>query len=52
MPAIEQIKRMRILRDNVTSFDASWWAGQMVDDAMRLAGGMGVREEEWSSAVA
>ena len=52
MPPIEQAKRMRILRANVTSFDASWWARQMVDDATRLVGGMGVRQEEWSSAVA
>lgn len=33
MPAIEQSKRMQILRANVMSFDASWWAGQIVDDA-------------------
>jgi trehalose 6-phosphate synthase len=53
MHPIEQAKRMRLLRANVTSFDASWWAGQMMDDATRLVGGMsGIREERWSSAVA
>ena len=52
MPPAEQAKRMRILRDNVTSFDASWWAGQMVDDAMRPVGTPALREERWSSAVA
>jgi trehalose 6-phosphate synthase len=53
MPAVEQAKRMRILRANVMSFDASWWARQMVDDATRLVGRMpGVHEERWSSAVA
>ena len=34
MPAIEQAKRMRVLRTNVETFDASWWARQMVHDAM------------------
>ena len=55
MPPIEQAKRMRILRANVTSFDASWWARQMVDDATRCGGmsGMGARvERRWSPAVA
>ena len=52
MPPIEQAKRMRILRANVMSFDASWWARQMVDDATRHDGMSGVRETEWSSAVA
>ena len=53
MPLIEQAKRMRILRDNVTAFDASWWARQMVDDATRLDAAMRVgRPERWSSAVA
>lgn len=37
MPPIEQAKRMRVMRDNVMSFDASWWATQMVDDATRHA---------------
>jgi trehalose 6-phosphate synthase len=32
MPSIEQAKRMQILRANVTAFDASWWAGQMVEE--------------------
>jgi trehalose-6-phosphate synthase len=52
MPTIEQAKRMRILRANVMSFDASWWARQMVDDATRHDGMTGVREAQWSSAVA
>jgi trehalose 6-phosphate synthase len=52
MPPIEQAKRMRILRDNVESFDASWWAMQMVEDAARLSGIAGVRQKRWSSAVA
>jgi trehalose 6-phosphate synthase len=34
MPAIEQAKRMRLLRDNVAAFDASWWANEMVTDAL------------------
>jgi trehalose 6-phosphate synthase len=32
MPDIEQVKRMRILRADVSSFDAAWWARQMVQD--------------------
>jgi len=54
MPPIEQAKRMRILLDNVTSFDASWWARQMVDDATRCVRLSGFRDREprWSSAVA
>jgi trehalose 6-phosphate synthase len=53
MPPIEQAKRMHILRANVTSFDASWWARQMVEDA-RAAGVLaGARsEQQWSPAVA
>jgi trehalose 6-phosphate synthase len=53
MPPIEQAKRMQILRANVTSFDASWWARQMVEDA-RAAGVLaGARsEQQWSPAVA
>ena len=34
MPAIEQAKRMRVLRANVETFDGSWWARQMVRDAV------------------
>jgi trehalose 6-phosphate synthase len=37
MPAIEQAKRMRVLRNNVLSFDAAWWAATMVEDAPRRA---------------
>jgi trehalose 6-phosphate synthase len=34
MCAAEQSKRMRLLRVNVETFDASWWARQLVQDAM------------------
>jgi trehalose 6-phosphate synthase len=34
MPAIEQAKRMRVLRANVETCDASCWARQIVHDAM------------------
>jgi trehalose 6-phosphate synthase len=34
MPAIEQALRMRLMRDNVSAFDASWWANTMVSDAI------------------
>jgi len=34
MPIAEQSKRMRLLRDNVETFDASWWARQLVQDAV------------------
>lgn len=34
MPVAEQSIRMRLLRANVAKFDASWWAQQMVQDAM------------------
>ncbi len=37
MPAIEQARRMRILRAEVTSCDASWWARQLLDDARAVA---------------
>ena len=53
MPAIEQAKRMRVLRDNVASFDASWWAMQMVSDAARHSAARIVREgaDEYASAA-
>jgi trehalose 6-phosphate synthase len=44
MPAIEQAKRMRVLRANVRSFDAAWWARQMVDDATRHCRTSGLSE--------
>jgi trehalose-6-phosphate synthase len=50
----EQAMRMRILRNNVMSFDASWWATRMVDDAAwctRVAA-TNYREAAWSAAVA
>ncbi len=54
MPAIEQAKRMRVLRKNVMSFDASWWARQMVNDGTRC-GTSALREgadARWAPAVA
>jgi trehalose 6-phosphate synthase len=55
MPPVEQAKRMRLLRDNVTSFDASWWATQMMNDAAAHVGARGGRTrtgEYRASAVA
>ena len=43
MPAIEQAKRMRILRAEVTSSDASWWAAQLMGDVRRVNYGAGAR---------
>jgi trehalose 6-phosphate synthase len=37
MPQWEQASRMRLLRTNVKAFDASWWARQLIDGAMRDA---------------
>ena len=34
MSMAEQSKRMRLLRENVATFDASWWARQLVQDAV------------------
>ena len=34
MSSAEQTKRMRVLRANVATFDASWWARELVHDAM------------------
>jgi trehalose 6-phosphate synthase len=34
MSPAEQVMRMRVLRANVEAFDASWWAGQLLDEAM------------------
>jgi trehalose-6-phosphate synthase len=34
MSIAEQSKRMRLLRANVATFDASWWAHQLIHDAM------------------
>ena len=45
MPEIEQAKRMRILRANVQSFDASWWARQLVEDAARHRGAAQLRDD-------
>ena len=55
MPPIEQATRMRVLRANVTSFDASWWASRMVEDAALHCARRGARErtgQYCSSAVA
>ena len=35
MSIAEQSKRMRLLRANVATFDASWWVHQLIRDAMR-----------------
>jgi trehalose 6-phosphate synthase len=34
MSGVEQSKRMRLLRANVAAFSASWWAQQLIHDAM------------------
>jgi trehalose 6-phosphate synthase len=34
MSTAEQSKRMRLLRANVATFDASWWARQLIQDAV------------------
>ncbi len=55
MAPVEQAKRMRILRANVTSFDASWWARLLVDDGTRHCGRSALREladQHRSAAVA
>jgi len=55
MPAIEQAKRMRVLRAHVMSLDASWWAKQIVDDATRHCRRSGLRDraqQHLTSAVA
>lgn len=55
MPHVEQSRRMRLLRQNVLAFDASWWAGRMVEDAVAVDARADHREHapaEWSSAVA
>ena len=55
MPQIEQAKRMRILRDNVMSFDASWWATRMLGDVACYSRNPVVREraeQRWASAGA
>jgi len=33
MPWAEQAARMRVLRENVSACDASWWARQLMSDA-------------------
>lgn len=37
----EQSKRMRLLRGNVETFDASWWADELLNDVMRAGRGVG-----------
>ena len=34
MSVAEQSERMRLLHDNVATFDALWWTGQLVEDAI------------------
>ena len=36
MSAGEQGTRMRLLRANVSTFNASWWAGRLIDEAMEV----------------
>jgi trehalose 6-phosphate synthase len=36
MSAPEQSRRMRLLRADVSTFDASWWARELVEDALRV----------------
>jgi trehalose 6-phosphate synthase len=45
MPVGDQVTRMRLLRANVSTFDAMWWARALLQDAIRptgVAGGVGV----------
>lgn len=35
MSISEQSKQMRLLRTTVAAFSASWWAGQLIEDARR-----------------
>jgi trehalose 6-phosphate synthase len=51
MPPIEQAKRMQVLRANVMTFDAQWWASQMVEDARAHRRPSG-RRADWAPAVA
>jgi trehalose-6-phosphate synthase len=34
MSVAEQSTRMRVLRANVATFNASWWASQLLHDAL------------------
>lgn len=53
MPSVEQAKRMRIMRADVMAFDASWWARQLVQDAMQTQALVHAPSDvEWSAAVA
>jgi len=54
MSEIEQSKRMKMLRANVATFDASWWARQLVSDASAISPAIphAVEERSWSPAVA
>jgi trehalose 6-phosphate synthase len=53
MPAVEQSTRMRVLRSSVTSFDASWWASQLLRATSMAEPAIAHAEQErWSEAVA
>jgi trehalose 6-phosphate synthase len=54
MSSIEQAKRMRVLRADVAAFDGSWWATQMLHDAIHgiAACDRSAEELRWSAAVA
>lgn len=51
MAPVEQAKRMRILRADVSTFDASWWAREIVHDAARTSVSS-VREPSYFSSSA
>ena len=53
MPSIERAKRMRVMRANVSAFDASWWAQQLLDDVTIQVADAGWRNRQAvESAVA
>jgi trehalose-6-phosphate synthase len=53
MSSVEQAKRMRILRAEVTSFDALWWATRIVQDVAHTAEiDRGANKAACSTAVA
>jgi len=51
MPISEQSQRMRLLRANVSKFDARWWARQLFTEAQRVALDRAVRVEIERSAA-
>jgi trehalose 6-phosphate synthase len=51
MHPVEQAARMRLMRRSVTTFDARWWAKQMVQDAAMTKSAIPA-QSEWTEAVA